>query len=101
MAAVTPAPGGLRPRPHGGPFDGAARCHETHLFHGAANGVAGVDKLCPTHGNKSKPRSAGMELWVRAPMEMRSTPVSAMAARVLRVTPPEASSGSLPATRPT
>lgn len=64
--------------------------------------------ICTTHrlaaypadsGTKSSPRSSALAEWVITPTEMKSTPVSAIARTVLRVTPPLASSTGPPEPR--
>ncbi|VTR65990.1 hypothetical protein DESC_40021 [Desulfosarcina cetonica] len=59
---------------------------------GVANGDHG-----PLSGSMRMLRSTATAEWVRAPMEMRSTPVVAKAFSRSRVTPPETSTRALPA----
>src|SRR6185503_14307129 len=55
---------------------------------------------CPCRGHeKSRPISTALAEWVNAPTEMKSTPVSAIARTVARLTPPLASVRARPLTR--
>ena len=54
-----------------------------------------------TTGSISRPRSRARTLWVRAPIEMRSTPVAAMSWMRSRVMPPLASVSARPLIRRT
>ena len=51
---------------------------------------------CAPQPSSSRPMSIALAEWVRAPQLMKSTPVSAMAWTLSRVTPPEASSKARP-----
>ena len=53
------------------------------------------------HARTSRDTSRDAAECVSAPIEMKSTPVSAMARTLARVMPPDASSGTRPATNPT
>src|SRR5260221_11566675 len=57
-----------------------------------AGGAQGGENLGVNgHGSKSRPISTARAEWVSAPTEMKSTPVSAMARMLARLTPPLAS----------